>query len=113
MSKIKDNYDNGDCPDCGEIIPDDMITGGECKNCGHVFQDEMTPIEDSIADLIAQIKFKVTTRNMPKTDTCNVFNELLAALKSEGDCDLLHDKACQTAELLLNLAGFKTEEEEE
>ena len=34
---IKDNYDEGECPDCGDPIPDDMVDGGECANCGHVF----------------------------------------------------------------------------
>lgn len=34
---IKDNYDNGECPDCGEEIPDDALSGEECSNCGHVW----------------------------------------------------------------------------
>ena len=38
---IKDDYDNGECPDCYEDIPDDMVEGGECENCGHVFYSEV------------------------------------------------------------------------
>lgn len=38
---IKDNYENGECPDCGDAIPDDIVDGGECSNCGHVFYEEM------------------------------------------------------------------------
>ena len=38
---IKDNYENGECPDCGDPIPDDIVDGGECSNCGHVFYEEM------------------------------------------------------------------------
>lgn len=34
---IKDNYHYGECPDCGDDIPEDMVDGGECDNCGHVF----------------------------------------------------------------------------
>lgn len=34
---IKDNYDNGECPDCGQPIPDDCVEGESCINCGHVF----------------------------------------------------------------------------
>jgi hypothetical protein len=35
--KIKGLYENGECPDCGEAILDDVIDGSECKNCNHVF----------------------------------------------------------------------------
>lgn len=34
---IKDHYPEGECPDCGEPIPDDAVAGTECENCGHVF----------------------------------------------------------------------------
>lgn len=34
---VKMAYKNGVCPDCGEVIPDDIEDGGECVNCGHVF----------------------------------------------------------------------------
>jgi len=34
---IKDNYPNGECPDCNEPIPDNIAEGQECFNCGHVF----------------------------------------------------------------------------
>jgi hypothetical protein len=30
-------YQKGECPDCGDPIPDDCIHGQSCKNCGHVF----------------------------------------------------------------------------
>jgi hypothetical protein len=117
---IKDNYNNGECPDCNDPIPDDMVTGGECINCGHVFQDEYYPeeldnmiIKDEVKNLVELIKFKVTTRNMPKTDICNVFNELLAGFKNAGDCDFLHDKSVTISDLLLNLAGFETSDEDE
>lgn len=35
--KIKEFYEDGICPHCGEEIPDDMVEGGECSNCGYVF----------------------------------------------------------------------------
>jgi hypothetical protein len=35
--KIKDAYIDGECPDCHDPIPDDIVEGGECVNCGHVF----------------------------------------------------------------------------
>lgn len=30
-------YEDGKCPDCAEIIPDDCLNGQSCKNCGHIF----------------------------------------------------------------------------
>ena len=36
---IRDQFTDGECPDCGEIIPEDMADGGECANCGHVFYE--------------------------------------------------------------------------
>ncbi|MFA5419530.1 MAG: hypothetical protein WC341_13850 [Bacteroidales bacterium] len=35
--KVKDDYENGVCPDCGEPIPDDAYYGGSCTNCNHVW----------------------------------------------------------------------------
>ena len=34
---IKNNYPNGECPDCYENIPDNASHGDGCSNCGHVF----------------------------------------------------------------------------
>jgi len=34
---VKDAYDGGICPDCGEDIPTDTQDGEACHNCGHVF----------------------------------------------------------------------------
>ena len=34
---VCDDYENGECPDCGEPIPKDATSGDECVNCGHVF----------------------------------------------------------------------------
>lgn len=34
---VKSCFLNGECPDCGEPIPDDAVSGEECSNCGHVF----------------------------------------------------------------------------
>lgn len=35
--RVKDEYPDGVCPDCGENIPDDAQEGEQCGNCGHVF----------------------------------------------------------------------------
>lgn len=40
MNAIKDSYPNGICPDCGNDIPDDVVSGQECAECGHVFTEE-------------------------------------------------------------------------
>lgn len=40
MNAIKDSYPNGECPDCGEAIPDDVVEGQACSNCEHVFTTE-------------------------------------------------------------------------
>lgn len=34
---VKASYPDGECPDCGEDIPDDVANGEACANCGHVF----------------------------------------------------------------------------
>lgn len=52
MSDIRDNYPNGECPDCGEPIPSDADflndpEGQDCENCGHVFYSE-TQIDDAL-----------------------------------------------------------------
>lgn len=41
LSKIKDDYPDGECPDCGEEIPDTVWKGEACENCGHVFTGEV------------------------------------------------------------------------
>ena len=38
-NKVKQSYENGECPDCGEDIPDDIVNGDKCANCGHVFYE--------------------------------------------------------------------------
>lgn len=37
MNAIKAAYNNGECPDCGETIPDNVQEGEQCANCDHVF----------------------------------------------------------------------------
>lgn len=34
---VRDSYENGECPDCGDEIPLDVEDGQSCDNCGHVF----------------------------------------------------------------------------
>jgi hypothetical protein len=36
-NSVKDAYEGGLCPDCGENIPDDAVEGQTCTNCGHAF----------------------------------------------------------------------------
>ncbi len=45
MNAIKEAYHNGECPDCGDEIPDDVQEGQECANCGHVFCAERSDDE--------------------------------------------------------------------
>lgn len=37
LNPVKDAYENGECPDCGEDIPDDVVNGQGCERCEHVF----------------------------------------------------------------------------
>ncbi len=39
MNTIKDSYEDGICPDCGEEIPDDVVEGQACENCEHAFYE--------------------------------------------------------------------------
>ena len=34
---IKTAYKDGECPDCGDSIPEKAENGDSCENCGHVF----------------------------------------------------------------------------
>lgn len=38
--RLVDSYEDGVCPDCGDVIPSDAVHGSSCNNCGHVFYDE-------------------------------------------------------------------------
>jgi len=40
FNAVKDAYPNGECPDCGEDIPDDVAEGESCSNCNHAFYRE-------------------------------------------------------------------------
>jgi hypothetical protein len=44
---VKENYENGKCPDCNIDIPNDVIDGVACLNCDHIFWGE---VEDGILD---------------------------------------------------------------
>jgi hypothetical protein len=37
ITDLKDSYENGECPDCGQSISSYAVNGSECLNCGHVF----------------------------------------------------------------------------
>ena len=39
-NKVKISYENVQCPNCGDTIPDDVEEGDECENCGHVIDLE-------------------------------------------------------------------------
>ena len=43
MNIIKGSYENGECPDCGEDIPNDVSNGDGCSNCSHVFYSPVKP----------------------------------------------------------------------
>jgi hypothetical protein len=34
---VRDEYEDGECPDCGEPIPEEAVEWSACENCGHVF----------------------------------------------------------------------------
>ncbi len=37
---VKNSYPKGECPDCYDEIPDDVVEGQECAGCGHAFFSE-------------------------------------------------------------------------
>lgn len=39
VARIKAEYEDGVCPDCGQDIPDNAKHGEECGNCGHVWNE--------------------------------------------------------------------------
>jgi len=50
---LKDSYVNGECPDCGQDIPDNVQEGNICSNCEHVF----LPGTDKDARTISSVEF--------------------------------------------------------
>ena len=40
LTELQASYDDAECPDCGEAIPDVAVNGDECSNCGHVFYED-------------------------------------------------------------------------
>lgn len=42
-NKIQDSYQNKECPDCGEHIPDTAANGDKCSNCGHALYEAHIP----------------------------------------------------------------------
>src|SRR5579872_6264961 len=42
---IKHLYEDGECPDCGDPIPDNAVEGDNCGNCEHVFSSTNTNFE--------------------------------------------------------------------
>ncbi len=46
---IKESYEDGECPDCGHEIPDDVEEGDECDNCPHVFHEEREVVDTGVS----------------------------------------------------------------
>ena len=40
LNPVKDAYEYGDCPDCGQEIPNNVEEGQSCSNCTHVFYSQ-------------------------------------------------------------------------
>lgn len=55
VNPVKNSYQYGICPDCGEEIPDDIAEGEECSNCGHVFYEEKEEDPDPDGRLMGYI----------------------------------------------------------
>lgn len=39
INHVKDQYEDGVCPDCGQDIPVDSVLEAACENCGHIFNE--------------------------------------------------------------------------
>ena len=37
---VRDSYEDGECPDCGLPIPENVVDGESCQNCSHIFYIE-------------------------------------------------------------------------
>lgn len=52
LTEIQSQYENAECPECGEPIPDTAVDGSECVNCGYVFYiyepDEYDQFRDDV-----------------------------------------------------------------
>jgi hypothetical protein len=72
-NQVKDSYEGGACPDCGEDIPDDIVEGGECNNCGHVFwklKDYRVKTLSTISGLPVMVSW-----DAPHGVNCYIFGE--------------------------------------
>jgi ribosomal protein S27E len=41
QTKLQAAYIDGECPDCGDPIPNKAKDGESCQNCGHVFWEDV------------------------------------------------------------------------
>jgi tetratricopeptide (TPR) repeat protein len=77
--KVKDFYSNGNCPDCGEPIPESATEGDDCSSCGTVFG------RDAAAEANSEGKEDHTAFRAPRSALADSMNLLQACLADDPD----------------------------
>lgn len=70
ISRVKDEYEGGLCPDCQEPIPADAIHGGECSNCGHVWTEPSETDDEKVHKMTAD---EFALLNVPISEHTDIF----------------------------------------
>jgi predicted RNA-binding Zn-ribbon protein involved in translation (DUF1610 family) len=82
---VRESYENEECPDCGEPIPEGTEGGEECKNCEHVFwsEEDFLDKKEQIAAIIFDYDYS-EEEERPYEESChNIAEEILSACAGE------------------------------
>ena len=88
MSVIKDSYEKGECPDCGEDIPNDVSNGDGCSNCSHGFYSPVKPEMDEPFESIKTYLIEDTLFILQVDDMIGFYDNM----NGEGSYDKLNDQ---------------------
>ena len=88
---VKENYEGGECPDCGETIPDDAAVGQECSTCGHVWANVVEGEEVETIQVIVGNIGTVYSGN-DKAEAIRVYNVYVDQSQNLPGCRAYQEK---------------------
>lgn len=86
QNKIKKLYENGECPDCGDMIPNNVVEGDACAGCGHVFY-EQHPDDDDAPVFIVDLPDMEVNGNWTEVARFDTKQEAIAYCRREFKAD--------------------------
>jgi len=80
---VRENYPDGECPECGHAIPEDAAPGEECSSCGHVLWDTPEIEEpDTIEVIVGNIGTVYTGKPRDRDKAIKIYEEYVEQSKS-------------------------------